>query len=319
MVYWASGANSSLTAIGPLQSGDILFMDMKQGANAGSSSNTGGFLFQLDGQNWAPSDGANVYSHVAQGTAGRWQHRSFAIGQQAAGHTLTALGINMQNDTPTGDWEIDYGPMVLRRADGTLFTIPWGADGLSPSPQNVCGSSNTTGQNMNLAVDATEGTTYFLDDHLGTTQIELAAGGWPLWQGDFTPFGQEIINNQTTNSIIPQPSDGTSMRFKFTGKERDAESGLDYFGARYYASSMGRWVSPDWSAKEEPVPYAKLDDPQSLNLYGYVGNNPLSKADPDGHEPTIATLILAGASVEGFWFISDWLMLEQSWWLPITT
>jgi hypothetical protein len=42
-------------------------------------------------------------------------------------------------------------------------------------------------------------------------------------------------------------------------------------------------MSPDWSAKEEPVPYAKLDDPQSLNLYGYVGNNPLSRADADGH------------------------------------
>jgi RHS repeat-associated protein len=69
-----------------------------------------------------------------------------------------------------------------------------------------------------------------------------------------------------------------------TGKERDAESGNDYFGARYYASSMGRFLSPDWSAKEEPVPYAKLDNPQSLNLYSYVLNNPLSAVDPDGHE-----------------------------------
>jgi len=43
-------------------------------------------------------------------------------------------------------------------------------------------------------------------------------------------------------------------------------------------------MSPDWSAKEEPVPYAKLDDPQSLNLYSYVRNNPLSRTDPDGHE-----------------------------------
>jgi RHS repeat-associated protein len=68
-----------------------------------------------------------------------------------------------------------------------------------------------------------------------------------------------------------------------TGKERDAESGNDYFGARYYASTMGRWLSPDWSAKEEPVPYAKLDDPQSLNLYSYVGNNPLVRVDADGH------------------------------------
>ena len=68
-----------------------------------------------------------------------------------------------------------------------------------------------------------------------------------------------------------------------TGKERDTESGNDYFGARYYASSMGRFLSPDWSAKVMPVPYAKLDNPQSLNLYSYVWNNPLSRNDPDGH------------------------------------
>jgi RHS repeat-associated protein len=69
----------------------------------------------------------------------------------------------------------------------------------------------------------------------------------------------------------------------FTGKERDTESGNDYFGARYYASSMGRFMSPDWSAKVMPVPYASLGNPQSLNLYAYVGNNPLIHIDPDGH------------------------------------
>ena len=70
----------------------------------------------------------------------------------------------------------------------------------------------------------------------------------------------------------------------FTGKKRDAESGNDYFGARYYASTMGRFMSPDWSAKVAPVPYAKLDDPQSLNLYAYVRNNPLAGIDADGHD-----------------------------------
>ncbi len=68
-----------------------------------------------------------------------------------------------------------------------------------------------------------------------------------------------------------------------TGKERDSESGLDYFGARYYSSNMGRWMSPDWADKPEAVPYSSLDNPQSLNLYGYVLNNPLSHADADGH------------------------------------
>jgi len=70
-----------------------------------------------------------------------------------------------------------------------------------------------------------------------------------------------------------------------TGKERDAETGLDYFGARYLSSAQGRWMSPDWSAAPQAVPYADLSDPQTLNLYGYVRNNPLSKNDPDGHCP----------------------------------
>lgn len=71
--------------------------------------------------------------------------------------------------------------------------------------------------------------------------------------------------------------------YKSTGKERDQESGLDNFGARYYNSTMGRFMSPDWAVKAAPVPYAKLDNPQTLNLYAYVGNNPLSRTDPTGH------------------------------------
>jgi RHS repeat-associated protein len=69
-----------------------------------------------------------------------------------------------------------------------------------------------------------------------------------------------------------------------TGKERDSESGNDYFGARYYSSSIGRFMSPDWSAKVEPVPYSKLDDPQTLNLYAYLRNNPLAGVGADGHQ-----------------------------------
>ncbi|MGH9599427.1 MAG: RHS repeat-associated core domain-containing protein [Terracidiphilus sp.] len=64
----------------------------------------------------------------------------------------------------------------------------------------------------------------------------------------------------------------------FTGKERDAESGNDYFGARYYASSMGRFLSPD-----DPILYQDKEDPQTWNLYTYVRNNPLNRVDPNGH------------------------------------
>lgn len=73
------------------------------------------------------------------------------------------------------------------------------------------------------------------------------------------------------------------MRQQFTSKERDAESGLDFFGARYFSSAQGRFTTPDSAAKPQAVPYADLSDPQSLNLYAYVRNNPLSRTDPDGH------------------------------------
>lgn len=73
------------------------------------------------------------------------------------------------------------------------------------------------------------------------------------------------------------------LQSRFTGKERDSETGLDYFGARYYGSTMGRFMSPEWAAGPNPVPYASFGDPQTLNLYGYVRNNPLAKADLDGH------------------------------------
>jgi RHS repeat-associated protein len=73
-------------------------------------------------------------------------------------------------------------------------------------------------------------------------------------------------------------TDSCSQDFKFTGKERDAETGNDYFGARFYTSSFGRFLTPD------PVfiTAARLADPQSLNLYAYVRGNPLLMTDPTG-------------------------------------
>src|SRR5262250_652654 len=79
------------------------------------------------------------------------------------------------------------------------------------------------------------------------------------------------------------------------GKERDTETGNDApfasrmvlrddFGARYYSSRLGRWLSADWSSVPAPVPYANLTNPQTLNLYAMVRDNPETYADLDGHE-----------------------------------
>jgi RHS repeat-associated protein len=123
------------------------------------------------------------------------------------------------------------------------------------------------------ATYGTNGLHFHFADPLGTRRVQASALGADEESCKSMPFG----NGPTCIG----GSDATERHF--TGKERDTESGNGYFGARYYGSSMGRCVSPDRSAKIEPAPYAKRDNPQSLNLYAYAGNNPLSHMDKDGH------------------------------------
>jgi RHS repeat-associated protein len=120
-----------------------------------------------------------------------------------------------------------------------------------------------------------------LEDWLGSRRVQTDIAGNQEETFSNLPFGDGLIANPVSGAP-PTADDATEHHF--TGKERDQESGNDYFGARYYASTMGRFLSPDWSAKEEPVPYAKLDNPQTLNLYQYMRNNPLGGVDPDGHQ-----------------------------------
>ena len=84
--------------------------------------------------------------------------------------------------------------------------------------------------------------------------------------------------------MLQSTTSGTDANhYKFNGKELDDETGLYNYGARYYSPGLGRFITPDWSAKLAPVPYANFSDPQTLNLYGYVRNNPASLPDRDGH------------------------------------
>jgi RHS repeat-associated protein len=83
------------------------------------------------------------------------------------------------------------------------------------------------------------------------------------------------ISNTATGLATSLYDEG--RRSRSTGKERDTETGLDYFGARYFGSALGRFASPDpGNSGAEP------SDLQSWNAYPYTGNNPLSRTDPDG-------------------------------------
>lgn len=125
--------------------------------------------------------------------------------------------------------------------------------------------------NGQLTAEYSNSTTYFVHkDHLGSTRLLTTVAGGVSDSLDYLPYGEQIAGD-------------TGTTHKFTGKERDAESGLDNFGARYNSSSLGRFMSPDSTG------YSSLANPQAWNLYAYTLNNPLKYNDPSGHTVECAT------------------------------
>jgi len=94
------------------------------------------------------------------------------------------------------------------------------------------------------------------------------------------PFGEELFAGPGGRTTTQGYSQSDGVRQRFTRKERDVETGLDYFGARYYGSVQGRFTSVDPVA----LKLKHLNNPQDLNRYSYVANNPLVFFDPDGKE-----------------------------------
>jgi RHS repeat-associated protein len=145
------------------------------------------------------------------------------------------------------------------------------------------------GAEYSTAANPQTGIVYLTDDHLGSTRL-ITSGTAPatvVQRLDYFPFGENInLPDSTGNSnavfanrnLVPSYNAGTVGPLQFTGKERDAETGLDFLEARYYSSAQGRFTSPD------PVFLSdhRLADPQAWNLYSYVRNSPLTLTDRHG-------------------------------------
>ena len=127
------------------------------------------------------------------------------------------------------------------------------------------------------------GRRYVVGDMLGSTRLTMNEEGVEQECMDYTPFGSEVAQSKRAGlacyPLDPEAKKASpdGVTAKFTGQERDVETGLDYFGARYLSSAMGRFASPD-------APFADQhpEDPQSWNLYAYVRNCPLSLLDSTG-------------------------------------
>ncbi len=258
----------------------------------------------------AASSWCQVYSYDAFGNRAIPSQSNLSISP------LQPVAFNTASNQITGTgWAYDTGSRGTVSRD-PMATYAYDADGLitaycpgSGTCANVAGSSGTLfaydGEGRRIAKSPSRGTTdvyvydsggdlaseysnapasvaagtqFLTGDQLGTTRVVTLQAGTVSERHDYEPFGAELI----VNSVSPRYGvtgygSAVEVPIQFTGKERDAETGLDYFGARYMSSAQGRFTSPD------PGGYGAAPiDPQSWNMYSYGLNNPLRYVDPDG-------------------------------------
>jgi len=170
----------------------------------------------------------------------------------------------------------------LVRKQGGQYTVTVYIGGLFEYHRSVQG--NTAQQNNTLHVmddqsrialvrvgtpfpdDTTPAVKYHLGDHLGSSHVVVSGDGSWLNREEYTPYGETSFGSFARK------------RYRFTGKERDEESGLNYHAARYYAAWLARWVSAD------PIGLKG-----GMTLYSYVSDNPMGLIDPNGTDEKPAT------------------------------
>jgi len=201
--------------------------------------------YQYDAAGNMTADGNHIYAYDAE-------NRLIKVdGGATANYVYDATGRRAEKITPAGATEYLYdqsGDVVTEIGHANTPTVYY---------IYLAGA---------LVAEYENNTTYFISkDHLGSSRIVTAMDGTVCDSIDYLPYGEQI-------------SGGSCTTHKFTGKERDNESGLDNFQARYVGSNLGRFMSPDPRYFQTIM----LVDPQQFNLYSYARNNPLRWVDPLG-------------------------------------
>jgi RHS repeat-associated protein len=227
---------------------------------------------------------------------------SLSVGTDGYNH-LTAAGFSYDNSGDmTGDGLYSYSFDAEQRmtsANGVSYV--YDGDGLRVKKssgtldwRSIWGdtiaetdlSGNTVNEyvflNRRVARVSSSGTVnYFQAEPLGTIHTIANANGNPCYDATFTPYGEEMVN--------PSVSDTCPSNYKYDGYELDPETGLYYDMGRYYNPRLGRFMSAD------PVSGDGID-PQSMNLYSDVMNEPTVLCDPSGLNPVPCPLVIAGTT-----------------------
>ncbi|PYX67499.1 MAG: hypothetical protein DMG78_27595, partial [Acidobacteria bacterium] len=240
---WGYDAWGNRTSQSP-SSGTCSFVQNVNTQNQLSSS-----PYQYDAAGNMTNDGNHTYTYDAE------NRLTQVDGGATASYIYDALGLRGQKalGTNTADYLYDLsGKVFAEFGPGCGGTGCW-----------VAGAVYLNGQ---FLAEYYNSTTYFVhSDHLGSTRLLTGVNQAVCDSFDFLPFGEQIAGGSCTN-------------LKFTGDERDSESGLDHTQFRQYSSSLGRWMHPD------PAGLAAVNpsNPQSWNRYSYVLNNPLNFVDSLG-------------------------------------
>ncbi|HEX8096170.1 RHS repeat domain-containing protein, partial [Jatrophihabitans sp.] len=126
---------------------------------------------------------------------------------------------------------------------------------------------------------------YFHTDQLSSTNYVTDSGGKLYEHLEYFPSGESWVEEKSNSQQNP----GFNTAYQFSGKELDEETQLYYFGARYYDPRTAVWQSPDPALDDNLASLSNVAAPSFLNLYNYADANPLTKVDPDGRTPRLAS------------------------------
>jgi RHS repeat-associated protein len=241
------------------------------------NSAVNGFIYDAVGD--VTNDNTNMYLYDAEGRICAVQNTAVPGNTIMVGYIYDGEGRRVAKGTIT---TISCDPasngFSMSGNDASTYVLGQDGEELTQLGQNNAWQrTNVFAGGKQIATYDTVGLHFQLTDPLGTRRMQTNADGQPETDIQSLPYGDQL--SSAPDQYAPATADDATP-LHFTGKERDTESGNDYFGARYYASSMGRFMSPDpagpWAAD--------VSDPQSWNFYAYARNNPLINIDPDGYD-----------------------------------
>jgi RHS repeat-associated protein len=243
---------------GPAAWGNLIQINSPSSAYTGCTGETLnlslGMLTNNQISGWCYDASGNVLAESACPTG-----PPYAYMYDAENHLTSTAGVTYTYD---GDGK------RVQKSSGILYWYGMGSDALdeTSSTGTMTDEYIFFGGKRIARRDPSNNVVYYFADHLGTSRIVASATGTILDDSDFYPFGgQRVVLS------------GSGNTYKFTGQERDSESGLDNFKARYMGSTIGRFMSPDPLLNS-----GRPSNPQTWNRYNYALNNPLKITDPTG-------------------------------------